>query len=43
MRKAFQYYREFNKDVIENATESLPLLAYLITYGDENVAVYNYR
>ena len=34
MRKAIQYYREFNKDVIVKSSESLPLLAHLITYGD---------
>lgn len=37
------YYREFNKDVIPESDKCIQMLGYMVKYGDENLAVYEYR
>ena len=43
MSRLVMYYREFNKDVIAQSDQCISMLGHMVKYGDENLAVYEYR
>ena len=41
MHQLVEYYKEFNKNVIQG--ESLLMLTHFVKFGDENITMYNYK
>lgn len=39
MARVVQYYREFNNE----GEKCIPMLAYMVVHGDENVALWEFR